>query len=56
MSDGGKGTLPRPYSVPLDTFSDNYERTFGKKVTCPDCGETFKAKPGDTHTCKEVKQ
>jgi len=53
MSHGGKGSSPRPYDVPLDHFSDNYERTFGKKVTCPDCGKTFRLKPDDVmiHTC-----
>lgn len=31
MSDGGKGSAPRPFSVDKDTFADNWERTFGKK-------------------------
>jgi len=53
MSHGGKGSSPRPYDVPLDQFSDNYERTFGKKVTCPRCGKTMRLKPGEDgiHTC-----
>lgn len=35
-SDGGKGSAPRPYSIAKDTFSDNWERTFGKnKSTVP---------------------
>jgi hypothetical protein len=53
MSHGGKGSSPRPYDVPLDQFSDNCERTFGKKITCPDCGKTFRLKPDDVmiHTC-----
>ena len=25
-----KGSRPRPYSVPLDTFRDNYDTIFGK--------------------------
>jgi hypothetical protein len=53
MSHGGKGSSPRPYDVPLDQFSDNYERTFGKKITCETCGKTFRLKPDDVqiHTC-----
>jgi hypothetical protein len=53
MSHGGKGSSPRPYDVPLDQFRDNYERTFGKKITCERCGKTFRLKPDDVmiHTC-----
>ena len=29
MSDGGKGSAPRPLSVDNNTFTDNWERTFG---------------------------
>lgn len=28
MSDGGKGSAPRPYSVDADTFASNWDRTF----------------------------
>ena len=31
MSDGGKGSAPRPLSVDSDTFADNWAATFGKK-------------------------
>jgi hypothetical protein len=31
MSDGGKGSSPRPYSVDQETFSNNWEKIFGKK-------------------------
>ena len=31
MSDGGKGSSPRPFGVDADTFASNWERTFGKK-------------------------
>ena len=27
----GKGSKPRPYSVPRKTFEDNWEQIFGKK-------------------------
>jgi hypothetical protein len=31
MSDGGKGSAPRPYSVDQKTFSNNWDNIFGKK-------------------------
>jgi len=31
MSDGGKGSAARPFSVNKETFADNWEATFGKK-------------------------
>jgi hypothetical protein len=31
MSDGGKGSSPRPYSVDSDTFANNWDAIFGKK-------------------------
>jgi len=31
MSDGGKGSSPRPYSVDQKTFGDNYDAIFRKK-------------------------
>jgi DnaJ-class molecular chaperone len=31
MSDGGKGSAPRPLSVDNNTFADNWASTFGKK-------------------------
>jgi hypothetical protein len=31
MSDGGKGSTPRPYSVPKEVFDNNFDRIFGKK-------------------------
>lgn len=32
MSDGGKGSRPRPYSVDQETFQSNWEKAFGKKT------------------------
>lgn len=29
----GKGDKPRPYSVSMETFDDNFERIFGKRDT-----------------------
>jgi hypothetical protein len=31
MSDGGKGSSPRPFSVNQKTFSDNWDLIFKKK-------------------------
>jgi hypothetical protein len=31
MSDGGKGSRPRPYSVDQKTFDNNWNAIFGKK-------------------------
>ena len=31
MSDGGKGSSPRPFSVDQDTFNKNWETIFKKK-------------------------
>lgn len=33
--DGGKGSDPRPFSVPLDEFDANHERIFGKRPPRP---------------------
>ena len=32
MSDGGKGSSPRPFSVTHKTFVNNWEKIFGKKT------------------------
>ena len=31
MSTGGKGSKPRPLSVPRKKFDENWDRIFGKK-------------------------
>ena len=31
MSDGGKGSAPRPFSVSQETFANNFDRIFGKR-------------------------
>ena len=31
MSDGGKGSAPRPFSVSHEQYSSNYDVIFGKK-------------------------
>ena len=32
MGDGGKGSKPRPFSVPKEEFGNNHETIFGKYV------------------------
>jgi len=32
MSDGGKGSKPRPIEIPREKFNDNWDKIFGKKV------------------------
>ena len=32
MSDGGKGSKPRPIEAPREKFNDNWDKIFGKKV------------------------
>ena len=39
MSDGGKGSAPRPFTVTQDVFVSNWEKTFGKKSDQPVEGE-----------------
>lgn len=46
MSDGGKGSKPRPYSVTQTEFNDNWDRIFGKK----------NEKVSDTNTTGETDQ
>ena len=31
MSDGGKGSSPRPYSVSYEDFSNSWDKIFGPK-------------------------
>ena len=31
MSDGGKGSKPRPFSVSQEEFANSFEKIFGKK-------------------------
>ena len=39
---GGKGSKPRPFSVPVEEFGNSHTRIFGeKKKYCSSCGKTF---------------
>ena len=43
MSDGGKGSRPRPFSVDQETFANNWSAIFGKKIGGNyDCHRCFK--------------
>ena len=43
MSDGGKGSNPRPFSVPKEEFNDKWNKIFGDKPIltgyCKKCGK-----------------
>ena len=54
MSDGGKGSNPRPFSVPKEQFDNNWNAIFGKKdkkedlITSTPAVEPSAASTGDT--------
>jgi hypothetical protein len=41
MTDGGKGSSPRPYAVSKDEFNERFDKIFGepKSKHCEDCGK-----------------
>ena len=40
--NGGKGSKPRPFAVPLEEFGESHVRIFGEKRTfCDVCGKKF---------------
>ena len=42
MSDSGKGSNPRPFSIPKNEFDDKFDTIFGEKRTfCDVCGKKF---------------
>ena len=56
MSDGGKGSAPRPFSVDKKTFNDNYDQIFKKSKPCDkNCISTEcpMAQMGTEACCKE---
>ena len=44
MSDGGKGSAPRPFSVPMEQFEKNWDAIFKKEKRNED-GEVLLGKP-----------
>ena len=38
MSDGGKGSTPRPFSVSQETYGDNFDAIFRKKKVVDNTG------------------
>lgn len=49
MSDGGKGSKPRPFSVSQDEFANSFEKIFGKKDK--DMQIRVKENPEEFGTC-----
>jgi hypothetical protein len=47
MRDGGKGDKPRPFSVDLEKFSENFDLIFGKKMTTFTTEDRIKAENSD---------
>jgi hypothetical protein len=47
MSDGGKGSKPRPYSVEQKTFDNNWEATFGKRKKTEETPDSIDTKTQD---------
>jgi len=43
MSDGGKGSNARPYSVPKEEFNKQFDKIFGEKerTYCDVCNKKF---------------
>ena len=42
MSDGGKGSSPRPFAISKNEFDDKFDSIFGEKRTfCDVCGKKF---------------
>jgi hypothetical protein len=59
MSDGGKGSKPRPFSVSQQVFDNNFDRIFGKKKQSSEqqtVGEVSKLIAEETLDDTEVKK
>lgn len=55
MSDGGKGSSPRPYSVDHETFANNWDLIFGKKSDVKDQpGRTENKPPADDNRPTQI--
>ena len=51
MNEAGKTDKPRPFAVPLDTFGENFERTFGRpNAQDDDVESTAEDGPGEERT------
>jgi hypothetical protein len=56
MSDGGKGSSPRPYSLGQNEFGKRWDAIFKRVVPegariCQRCGQAISSDPRDIHTC-----
>ena len=51
MSDGGKGSRPRPKSVDADTFASNWDSIFGKKEKLNSIMDLHLGGNYDCHRC-----
>lgn len=55
MGDGGKGSSPRPFSVPLEEFDNRFEAIFGKKKKAQQDADTVAEENQQTTESKEDK-
>lgn len=49
MSDGGKGSIPRPYSVPPDQYRSNWDKIFKKKPEADKASNLLEDEENVTH-------
>ena len=53
MNEAGKGDSPRPFSVTIDKFKQNFEKIFGKKSNsekpCQECLGSGKITKGNSN-------
>ena len=54
MSDGGKGSAPRPFSVSQETYGDNFDAIFRKKKPVEDNTGISKNEYYDIMTTEEA--
>ena len=52
MSDGGKGSKPRPIEIPREKFNDNWDKIFGKKVKDESSSSDSDNRSDDTGTMR----
>ena len=48
MSDGGKGSKPRPIEIPREKFNNNWDKIFGKKVKNESSGRNTNNRSNNT--------
>ena len=52
MSDGGKGSAPRPFGVDRKTFERNWDVIFGKKTPPEQPKDQNESPPSEVHNAR----